>query len=525
MAGKVAMRIDVSGLTNAIATVKPEMRFNAVLPPAPAGMPRFGWSGGFSWVIPEGCKHPEEAWKLVKYLASKRAFVIRTEAAQRLARGTGSIFIPEVSARRDITEWAMEEYLYKDPTVAPRFKESKRVIIENLPESRFRPVTPAGHLLWNQQRRATESALYREPGTGSVEGDARASLERGEAVVQADLDRLEWRERLPVLSWTPFVAGYAVLVVGGLAFAYWYFSRRMQASGYFRKEFYAGYAFAAPWFIGFGVLGLGPILFSIAMSLCSYDIFSPPRWVGLTHYVEMFGGDSVFYKSLYNTVYMVLSVPLSMAIGLAIAMLLNHEVKGMAVYRTFFYLPVIMPAVAASILWIWIFNPQQGVLNAGLRPILEGVGLDAPAWLQSRVWAKPAMILMMLWAAGGQMIIWLAGLKGIPSHLYEAAEIDGAGPARRFWNVTLPMLSPYILFNFVMGFIATFQIFVQAYVMTQGGPVDATLFYVYYIFNNAFRYMRMGYASALAWVLFAIIMVLTVVQLKLSKRWVHYESE
>jgi multiple sugar transport system permease protein len=172
MAGKVAMRIDVSGLTNAIATVKPEMRFNAVLPPAPAGMPRFGWSGGFSWVIPEGCKHPEEAWKLVKYLASKRAFVIRTEAAQRLARGTGSIFIPEVSARRDITEWAMEEYLYKDPTVAPRFKESKRVIIENLPESRFRPVTPAGHLLWNQQRRATESALYREPGTGSVEGRA-----------------------------------------------------------------------------------------------------------------------------------------------------------------------------------------------------------------------------------------------------------------------------------------------------------------------------------------------------------------
>jgi multiple sugar transport system permease protein len=214
-----------------------------------------------------------------------------------------------------------------------------------------------------------------------------------------------------------------------------------------------------------------------------------------------------------------------MALGLGIALLLNHNVKGMAVYRTFFYLPVIMPAVAASILWIWIFNPQQGILNAMLSPILEIFGAAPPAWLNDADWSKPAIVLMMLWTAGGQMIIWLAGLKGIPSHLYEAAKIDGAGPFRRFRSITLPMLSPYILFNFVMGFIATFQVFAQAYIMTQGGPVDSTLFYVYYIFNNAFRYMRMGYASALAWILFLIIFVLTVFQLYMSKKWVHYETE
>ncbi len=228
----------------------------------------------------------------------------------------------------------------------------------------------------------------------------------------------------------------------------------------------------------------------------------------------------MFYKSLYNTLFMALSIPLTMIAGLAIAMLLSSETRGMAFYRTIFYLPAIMPAVAASILWLWIFNPQEGVLNNFLRSI----GLEGPAWLQNQYIAKPALIIMLVWGAGGSMIIWLAGLKGIPKHLYEAAEIDGAGPIRRFWSVTLPMLSPYVLFNLIMGLIGTFQIFTQAYVMTRGGPLDATLFYVYALFNNAFRYMKMGYASAMAWILFAIILVLTIVQLRLSKVWVHYES-
>jgi multiple sugar transport system permease protein len=305
----------------------------------------------------------------------------------------------------------------------------------------------------------------------------------------------------------------------------------MEASGYFRREFYAGFFFASPWFIGFAVFGGGPLVFSLFMSFCEYDVFNPPRFVGLKNYVDMFFNDRLFYTSLWNTAYMLVAVPLGMSVGLGIAMLLSKETKGMAVYRTFFYLPAIMPAVAAAILWKWIFNPQEGVLNS----LLEGVGLARPlatlldvkglAWLQEETLAKPAIILMLLWGAGGGMVVWLAGLKGIPKHLYEAAEIDGAGPVRRFWNVTVPMLSPYILFNLIMGMIMTLQIFAQAYIMTQGGPVNSTLFYAYYLFNNAFKYMKMGYASALAWVLFAIILALTLIQLYFSKKWVHYESE
>lgn len=311
-----------------------------------------------------------------------------------------------------------------------------------------------------------------------------------------------------------------LLLAGGVAFVFMVFGKDTKATGYFRHEHYAGYLFVLPWFLGFLLFGGGPILFSLFMSFCDYDVLHPPKWVGLSNYTNMFT-NPLFYKSLYNTVFMALGIPFGMAVGLGIAMLLNYEIKGMAVYRTFFYLPAIMPAVAASILWIWIFNPQQGILNN----LLAQVGIAGPAWLQDEHWSKPALIIMNLWGAGGSMIVWLAGLKGIPRHLYEAAEIDGAGRLRSFWSITLPMLSPYIFFNLIMGLIGTFQIFTQAYVMTQGGPIDSTLFFAFYLFNNAFRFFRMGYASALAWVLFAIVLALTLIQMRLAPRWVHYESD
>ena len=326
------------------------------------------------------------------------------------------------------------------------------------------------------------------------------------------------------VCFTPFDAwylAYVALVLASFGAAFWFLARGVRAHGYFRREHYAGYLFATPWFFGFLVFGGGPILFSFVMSFSEYEVLSPPKFVGIGNYVKLFTDDPLFYKSLWNTGFMALGIPLGMAVGLGIAMLLNHEIRGMAVYRTFFYLPAIMPAVAAAILWMWIFNPEEGILNA----ILARVGIDGPAWLHNQRWSKPALILMGLWGAGGGMIVWLAGLKGIPKHLYEAADIDGAGRLGKFWNVTLPMLSPYILFNLIMGLIGTFQIFTQALIMTQGGPLDSTLFYAYALFNNAFRYMRMGYASAMAWILFAIILALTVIQLRLSKRWVYYESE
>ncbi|MGZ4966191.1 MAG: carbohydrate ABC transporter permease, partial [Chthoniobacterales bacterium] len=291
-------------------------------------------------------------------------------------------------------------------------------------------------------------------------------------------------------------------------------------SSYFRSQWRGGWLTASPWIIGFLVLTGGPILFSIIISFCDYDILNPARFIGLTNYRTMFTEDPLFWKAIGNTLYMVIGIPLGMALSLGIAMLLNLEIRGVAVWRTFFYLPSIVPAVASSILWIWIFNPSTGLMNN----ILLSLGIHGPNWLQDEHTSKPALIIMGLWSAGGGMIIWLAGLKGISATYYEAAALDGANAWQRFRYVTLPLLSPYIFFNIIMGLIATLQIFTQAFIMTMGGPVDSTLFYAYHLFNKAFRFLQMGYASALGWFLFLAVFALTLLQLKLSKRWVHYEE-
>ncbi|HOD52111.1 MAG TPA: extracellular solute-binding protein [Candidatus Hydrogenedentes bacterium] len=519
--GKIAMRIDCDEYIGQIINLKRDLNFGVTLAPAPEGKQRLGWCGGWSLVIPRGAKHPREAWEFMKYMVSQRAVKIKCDEQRQFARGSGNIFLPQIQARKSVAEWANEYYIYSDPEVPERFKTAKQVFVEALPYSKCRPVTAVGQVLWNAQVRAMEAGIYKTFDPADIRRNAKMALDYQTEIVQRELDRLFHPKAYPEISWTPVLVVYGVVILALFGGVFWYFERGLRSTGYFRREYYAGYAFATPWFIGFLVFWGGPIVFSLIMSFCEYDVFSPPKFVGLNNYLNMFTAEPLFFKSLWNTLYIALSVPLSMAVGLGIAMLLSYEVKGMAVYRTFFYLPAIMPAVAAAILWQWIFNPQEGILNA----FLGFLGLDGPAWLQDQMWSKPAIILMLLWGAGGGMIVWLAGLKGIPRHLYEAAEIDGAGKFTKFFSITLPMLSPYILFNLVMGLISMFQIFTQAYVMTQGGPVNSTLFYVYELFNNAFRYMRMGYAAALAWVLFAIILVLTIVQLRLSRKWVYYESD
>jgi multiple sugar transport system permease protein len=298
-------------------------------------------------------------------------------------------------------------------------------------------------------------------------------------------------------------------------------NRQMRIGRQTRRALFAGLTFISPWVIGFIIFLAVPIVASIVLSFTEYDVLHPARWTGFKNYIVLITDDPLFWKSLWNTTFMLLEVPLGMAIGLAVALLLNAKLKGMAFYRTIFYLPAVVPLVASAILWIWILQPSSGLINSVLRI----VGIEGPLWLQSPVWSKPSIILMTLWSAGSGMVVWLAGLQGIPEVLYEAAEIDGAGRWAKFRHVTLPMLSPYIFYNLVMGIIGTFQIFTKAYIMTQGGPVDSTLFYVYALFNNAFRYFRMGYASAMAWILFIIILVFTLIQIKLSKKWVYYEEE
>jgi len=290
----------------------------------------------------------------------------------------------------------------------------------------------------------------------------------------------------------------------------------------------SGYAFIAPWLIGFVLLTLGPMLASVALSFSSWTMLSPPSWVGLVNFERIFGEDPLFLQSLWNTAYYVaLAVPLTVGLGLFLALMLNQPLKGMTVFRTIFFLPSITNMVAVSVLWLWVFNPEFGLLNRALAL----VGIEGPLWLQSETWAKPSLVLMSLWGVGGTMMIFLAALQGIPGELYEAADLDGAGPYRKFLHVTLPMISPALFFSVVIGIIGSFQVFTQAFVMTgtvqpgsEGGPNNATLFYVLYLYKKAFQEFKMGYASALAWILFFIVLAFTLLQTKLARRWVHYEG-
>jgi multiple sugar transport system permease protein len=290
-----------------------------------------------------------------------------------------------------------------------------------------------------------------------------------------------------------------------------------------RKEALAGYVFALPVIVGLIVFTLGPIVMSAIYSLCSYEVLTPARWIGFQNYNELFTGDPRFWKSLWNTVfYTALSVPLGVAGSLGLAMLLNARIVGRSAMRTLFYLPSIVPIVAASMLFLWLFNGEYGLFNAALR----GLGFSPAPWLSDPTWSKPSLVLMSLWGVGGGMIIFLAGLQSIPKHLYEAARIDGAGPIPQFFNITLPMLSPTIFFLLIINTIGAFQVFTQAFLMTngQGTPLDSTLFYVFYLYRLGFEYFQMGLASAMAWILFVIIIVITAIQFRYSSRWVHAES-
>jgi multiple sugar transport system permease protein len=289
-----------------------------------------------------------------------------------------------------------------------------------------------------------------------------------------------------------------------------------------QREALAFYLLVAPWVVGFLVFQAGPILASLGFSLTRYDVIQPPRWVGLGNFQEMLFNDPLFWQALKVTAYYtLLAVPLGMVVALLLAVLLNQRVPALPFFRTIFYLPSVIAGVAVSLLWIWLLNPTFGLINYGLRVLF---GIQGPKWLLSSEWVIPSFVLMSLWGAGVTVIIYLASLQGVPTTLYEAAELDGANRWRRFRHVTIPMISPVILFTFITGMIGAFQVFTQAYIMTGGGPNYASLMYSLYIYQNAFRYFRMGYASALAWVLFAMIMALTLLTFRLSSNRVYYET-
>lgn len=294
-----------------------------------------------------------------------------------------------------------------------------------------------------------------------------------------------------------------------------------------KSETKQGLMFVSPWVIGFVIFTAGPMVYSLYLSFTASSLLSPPQWIGLENYRRMFV-DPIFYRSLGNTAYYaLLGVPLGMILSLGLALLLDAKVRGQQIFRTLFFLPSVTNTVALSLLWLWLLNPEFGLINTAF----ESIGIEGPLWLQSEEWAKPALVLMSLWTVGGQVVICLAALQGVPAELTEAASLDGAGPVRRFFAITLPMISPALLFNLIMGLVGALQVFTQAFVMTggvqpgsEGGPNQSTLFIVLYIYKKAFQEYDMGYASALAWALFVIITLCTWMAWKFSKSRVHYEG-
>jgi len=297
---------------------------------------------------------------------------------------------------------------------------------------------------------------------------------------------------------------------------------RVMRSPRARHEALEGYLWISPWFLGLIIFTAGPILASLYLSFTQYKIGDIPQWIGLENYREALYRDKLFWPSLGRTGYFaVFNVILGVTGSLILAMILDKIVRARSLYRAIYYLPSLTPAVATAILWGWLLHPQVGLVN----DILRRIGIKGPGWLSSTDWAIPSIILISLWGSigGGRMIIFLAGLQGVPTEFYEAAEIDGANTTQKFWHITLPMISPTVLFNLILGIIGSFNVFTIAYVATEGGPNYATWFYMLHLYYNAFSWFQMGYACALAWFLFIIVVTLTLIQLALSKRWVYYE--
>ncbi len=287
-----------------------------------------------------------------------------------------------------------------------------------------------------------------------------------------------------------------------------------------RKEELAGYLFILPWLIGFVVFQAGAMVTALAMSFLKADFLSPPTFVGTRNFERLIDDDT-FFKALGNTaIYALGRMPFVIVIGLSIALLLNRDRWGVRGMRTLYFLPSVTSGVAVALLWIWMFNPDYGLINS----FLALFGIRGPGWIWTEEWALPGLIVVSLWGVGSSMLIYLAGLRGVPVELYEAASLDGAGPARKFFRITLPMISPTLFYTLITGIIFSYQVFLNAYILTNGGPNNATLTMVLYVYRKAFQEFQMGYASAVAWVLFMIILLFTLLVFRSSSAWVYYEG-
>lgn len=532
--GKVAMKVDGDWILKDLIRYGPRLDLGVAPPPVPDD--RFykrgdfkdeketfiTWVGGFSLAIPRGACNVEGAWRFIKFATSVEGRILEHRAQREWERSRGRDYVPRMSASIPANAVILKEF---KPSV-PKFAAALKQHVDMAPFGKTRPPTFVGQRLWDEHVRAMENATL-----GRM--SPKVALLQGQAVVQRELDVFYAKEKLPIVDLRIPVAIFVGLAVLGAALLYLGY-RKLRLGKLARQEARWAYLFLSPWLIGFFVFTLGPMLASLFFSFTRYDVLSEPRWFGTQNYQDLFTSDwPNVSKSFGNVLYLAAyGVPIGVLTGLAIAMLLNSAVRGMRYYRTLFYLPAIVPTVASAVLWIWVLTPDanKGLLNSAWQATLtQWMNLPPPGWLNAEAWAKNSLIMMGLWGAGSGMVLWLAGLKGIPNTLYEAASIDGASPKQQFFAVTLPQLSPIIFFNTVMGFIGSLQEFDRVYIMKPAegsvGPGDSLLVPIYHLFSNAFSYFKMGYASALAWLMFGVILVLTLIQFKLAPKWVHYEVD
>lgn len=471
-------------------------------------------TGGSGYSIFSSTAHPKEAWKLIKWMAGKPGM--------------------EAMARAGIAQPAIRQLALSDcwipgpntPT-EQRYPANRKATDEAVPNVVFPPTADYWMEVSGLAFAKTEP-IY----TGTK--TAKDALTEANEISNTRLGNILLERRLSHFNWPAGIAISAVLLAALIAWIYWP-ERRVKRSFAASHENKVAYIFASPWIIGTLVFTVGPMLLSLLMSFSEWDIIQPAKWRGVGNYSEAFSVDPRFWNSLKVTgIFTLVSVPVGMVISLMLALLLNVKVRGMALYRSIFYLPALASAVASALIWRKIFQPEGGILNIvlfgadgksdhfHLASTLATNG-QAPNWLGDEKLALPALIIMSLWTIGGGMVILLAGLQGIPDFYYEAAKLDGASAWQRLKVVTLPLLSPALFFTLITGAIASFQAFTQAFVMTQGGPNDSTRFYMLHLYDQAFGSLRMGYASALAWILFVIILAATVVQMQLNK-YVYYEG-
>ncbi|MBL8878039.1 MAG: extracellular solute-binding protein [Phycisphaerales bacterium] len=459
-----------------------------------------------SWSMSSASKHPDAAWRLIRYLCGKpgQELMCKTALAIPTLRSVAeSPLFLDPAAKPDNDRAYLDGVPYARPIdwpADPRYLHHLRVRLEDVFKSGALPVS------------AAMDQVERDWSSFRAENESAAKLK--------SVERVNWR------STTMWIL---VPLFGALAtLALWW--TVTQPGRLARREERAGRALISPWVIGFFAFTAFPIVLSLLLSFMRWNGLTPldhASWVGMNNYRHMLLHDAGFHHSLMKTAYyVVLAVPLGQAAALGAALLMARESRGIGVFRSIWYLPSVLAGVGVAVLWQWVFHHEYGLLNALLMRPAGWIGAHPPKWFTSDagVWGVPAFVIMSLWSVGGTMMIYLAGLKGISRDLYEAAEIDGATGKSRFWNVTLPMLSPVIFFNTIIALINAFQVFTQAYVMTGGGPGDATRFYVFYLFNQAFDFHEMGYASGMAWLLLLLILGLTLLVMRGSQRFVHYEG-